>query len=580
MRTFRLAMAQVNMTVGDLEGNTSKIIEYIEHARALEADLVAFPELAVTGYPPEDLLFKPHFIEGNLACVRQIARATQGITAVVGFVDHVGTDIFNAAAIASNGELVGVYHKMYLPNYGVFDEDRYFMVGDQCPVYVINGTPVGVNICEDIWYAVGPTVVQRAAGAEVIVNINGSPFHAGKRGFREKMLATRASDNELFVAYVNLVGGQDELVFDGASMIFNPLGEIVAEGNQFQEELIVADLDVEAVFRSRLRDPRPRKEKPAIVSEIGQSRVLHVSSYSSNSHLRPAIPLRQVRHYDAAGEVYEALVLGTRDYVHKCGFKKVLIALSGGIDSSIVAVIAVDALGKENVVGVSMPSRFSSEGSITDARALAENLGIELWTIPIEPIFSAFLDTLAPQFEGTPWGTAEENIQSRIRGNLIMALSNKFGWLVLTTGNKSEMATGYATIYGDMAGGYAVIKDVPKTLVYQLTAYRNAMGPKPVIPQSVIDKPPSAELRPNQKDEDSLPPYAILDPIIRAYVEEDRSFEEILSMGFAEEMVKRAIGLVDRSEYKRRQAPPGIKITPRNFGRDRRMPIANRYRPF
>ncbi len=580
MRTFRLAMAQVNMTVGDLEGNTSKIIEYIERARALEADLVAFPELAVTGYPPEDLLFKPHFIEGNLACVRQIAGATQGITAVVGFVDHSGTDIFNAAAIASNGELVGVYHKMYLPNYGVFDEDRYFLAGDQCPVYVINGTPVGVNICEDIWYAVGPTVVQRAAGAEVIVNINGSPFHAGKRGFREKMLATRASDNELFVAYVNLVGGQDELVFDGASMVFNPLGEIVAEGNQFQEELIVADLDVEAVFRSRLRDPRPRKEKPAIVSEIGQSRVLHVSGYSSNSHRRPAIPERLMRHYDAAGEVYEALVLGTRDYVHKCGFKKVLVALSGGIDSSIVAVIAVDALGNENVVGVSMPSRFSSEGSITDARALAENLGIELWTIPIEPVFTAFLDTLAPQFEGTPWGIAEENIQSRIRGNLIMALSNKFGWLVLTTGNKSEMATGYATIYGDMAGGYAVIKDVPKTLVYQLTAYRNAMGPKPVIPQSVIDKPPSAELRPNQKDEDSLPPYAILDPIIRAYVEEDRSFEEILSMGFDEEMVKRAIGLVDRSEYKRRQAPPGIKITPRNFGRDRRMPIANRYRPF
>ncbi len=578
MRSFRLALAQINVTVGDLDGNTRKIIERVEEARALKADLVAFPELAIPGYPPEDLLLKPQFIQDNLARMRRIVEASRGIAVVVGFVDA-DSDIYNAAAVACDGELVGVYHKMYLPNYGVLDEDRYFKAGRVCPVYVVNGTPVGVNICEDIWYATGPTVVQRAAGAEVIVNINGSYFHAGKRAFREKMLATRAADNEVFVGYLNLVGGQDELVFDGGSMIFNPSGEIIAEGHQFAEDMIVADLDVEGVFRSRLRDPRPRKENPSIIHEIGEPQLVRVSEFSPNSG-RPRIPQHEPRAYDRVGEVYEALVTGTRDYVRKVGFERVLIALSGGIDSTIVAVIAADALGSDHVVGVSMPSRFSSEGSILDAKALAENLGIELWEIPIEDAFTAYLRTLEPQFAGTEWGVAEENIQSRIRGNLIMALSNKFGWLVLTTGNKSEMATGYATIYGDMAGGFAVIKDVPKTLVYELAEYRNRLDGRPVIPQSVIDKPPSAELRPNQKDEDSLPPYAVLDPILKAYVEEDRSFGEIVAMGYDAELVKRVITLVDRSEYKRRQAPPGIKITPRNFGRDRRMPIANQYRPF
>ena len=582
MRTFRLAMAQVNATVGDLDGNTERIISGIQDARDLGADLIAFPELALPGYPPEDLLLKPQFIRENHDSLRRIAAECKGIAAIVGFIDS-DSDIYNAAAVINDGEIVGTYRKMYLPNYGVFDEDRYFAAGTDCPVYIINGTPVGVNICEDIWYATGPAVVQRAAGAELIVNINGSPFHAGKRAFREKMLATRAADNGLFVAYVNLVGGQDELVFDGGSLIFAPDGEIIAEAAQFEEQLLVVDLEVESVFRSRLRDPRTRKERGADLTHIGRPVSVAVSDYSENPD-RPDIvsaksSLTVVPLSDTA-EVYAALTLGTRDYVRKCGFGKVLIALSGGIDSTLVAAVAADALGGENVVGIAMPSRFSSEGSVLDATELADNLGIELWTIPIEDAFSAYLQTLAHRFEGTESGVAEENMQSRIRGNLIMAVSNKFNWLVLTTGNKSEMATGYATIYGDMAGGYAVIKDVPKQLVYELCRYRNTIGDSPVIPQSVIDKPPSAELRADQKDEDSLPPYSILDPILKAYVEDDFSFDDIVAMGYDSDTVKQIITLVDRNEYKRRQSPPGIKITPRNFGRDRRMPIANRYRPF
>ena len=583
MRIFRLAMAQMNATVGDFDGNAERIITSINEARALGADLIAFPELALPGYPPEDLLLKPQFIRENRDRLGLIAAECRDIAAVVGYIDA-DADIYNAAALIHDGEIVGSYRKMYLPNYGVFDEDRYFAAGSECPVYTINGLPVGVNICEDIWYATGPAVVQRAAGAELIVNINGSPFHAGKRAFREKMLATRASDNGLFVAYVNLVGGQDELVFDGASIIFGPDGEVVARASQFEEQLLIADLEVEAVFRSRLRDPRTRKERATDLAHIGKPVQIAVSDYAENT-AKPAIPSNNphtcaAQPLDETAEVYAALTLGTRDYVRKCGFSKVLIALSGGIDSTLVATVAADALGSDNVVGIAMPSRYSSEGSVLDAMALADNLGIELWTLPIEDAFSAYLDTLAPKFEGTEAGVAEENMQSRIRGNLIMAVSNKFNWLVLTTGNKSEMATGYATIYGDMAGGYAVIKDVPKQLVYELCRYRNTIGDAPVIPQSVIDKPPSAELRPDQKDEDSLPPYSVLDPILKAYVEDDYGFDDIVAMGYDPDIVKHIITLVDRNEYKRRQSPPGIKITPRNFGRDRRMPIANRYRPF
>ena len=577
MRTLRLAMAQINATVGDLDGNTSKVIDYIERARSFSADLVAFPELVITGYPPEDLLLRPQFIKDNVAKMHKVVAASRGIAVVIGFVDMV-SDIHNAAAVAHDGDLVGVYHKIHLPNYGVFDEERYFRPGRDCPVYVINGTPVGVNICEDIWYAVGPTTVQRAAGAEVIVNINGSPFHVGKQDTREKMLATRANDNEVFVSYTNMVGGQDELVFDGASAVFSPTGETVSRGGQFTEELVVTDLDVEAALRSRLRDNRPRRNKLALSEEIEPSTVTDVSSYSSNS--RAPLPTSQTTLLDDLAQVYQALVLGTRDYVSKTGFEKVLVALSGGIDSSLVATVGVDALGAENVVGLSMPSRYSSEGSILDARELAENLGIELRTLPIEDAFSAYLDTLHDEFDGAKSDLAEQNVQSRIRGNLIMAVSNKPGWLVLTTGNKSEMAVGYATIYGDMAGGFAVIKDVPKTMVYELCEYRNSQGDKPVVPNTVLEKPPSAELKPGQKDEDSLPPYSVLDPILKAYVEEDRSFDDIVEMGFDENVVKETITLVDRNEYKRRQAPPGVKITPRNFGRDRRMPIANRYKPF
>ena len=544
MPTLRIALAQINVTVGDLAGNTAKIIDYMGRARDIGADLVAFPELAVTGYPPEDLVFRPQFVSENLDRMRQIASASKGIAAVFGFVDR-DRALRNAAAIARDGKMVGVYHKKRLPNYGVFDEQRYFEPGTECPIYRISGVPVGFNICEDIWFEEedDPIVLQSRAGARLVVTINGSPYHAGKLRERERMVAGQASRHGVHMAYLNLVGGQDELVFDGASMVFGPDGRLIVRGSQFEEELVAVDLGLDG----------------------------------SSEAERPPLPERSVREYDESGEVYAALVLGTRDYVRKCGFSKVLVALSGGIDSSLVATVAADALGAENVTTVFMPSRFSSEQSLIDARAVSENLGIEMRTISIEEPFSAYLDVLAEDFQGTEWGVAEENTQSRIRGNLIMALSNKLGMLVLTTGNKSEMATGYATIYGDMAGGFAVIKDVPKTMVYRLAEYRNRMGPAAVIPRSVIDKAPTAELRPDQKDEDSLPPYEVLDPILKVYVEEDMGLDEIVALGFDEETVRHAIGLVDRSEYKRRQAPPGIKITPRNFGRDRRMPIAGGY---
>ncbi|MDE2938401.1 MAG: NAD+ synthase [Chloroflexota bacterium] len=589
MRSFRLALAQMNPTVGDIDGNTARIIEYVERAREVGADLVAFPELAITGYPPEDLLFKTSFLQGNTAAMQRVVEAARDIAVVVGYVEagdsHTGTgaDIANAAAVGYNGKLIDSYRKMYLPNYGVFDEDRYFRRGTECPVYHINGVGVGVNICEDIWYPVGPIAVQREAGAELIVNINGSPFHAGKAAYREKMIATRAADNGLFVAYLNMVGGQDELVFDGASLVCDMTGEVIARGPAFAEDLLVLDLDIEAVFRSRLRTPLARKENPTILREVGEARTKQVSEYGvSQRTTLESTPMASVM--GPAEEVYHALVTGTRDYIRKSGFSRALVGLSGGIDSALTATVAADALGPENVVGVTMPSRYSSEGSVSDSKELADNLGIECWVVSIEPAHLAFTDMLEPFFEGSAANVAEENVQARIRGNVLMTISNKFGWIVLTTGNKSEMAMGYATLYGDMAGGFAVIKDVPKTLVYELCRWRNSKGfggngVKSPIPRAIIEKPPSAELRPDQLDVDSLPPYEELDPIVRAYVEEDYSYEEMVAMGHDPAAVRQVITFVDRNEYKRRQAPPGVKITPRAFGKDRRLPIVNRYRP-
>ena len=572
---IRIALAQINSTVGDLSGNTAKICSYIDKAKDLDVDLIAFPELAITGYPPEDLVFRNQFVQENMKCSSKVSYNTQGITAIFGFVE-LDSKLYNSAAVASEGKLRGTHKKIFLPNYGVFDEERYFESGDTCPVFTINGTKVGVNVCEDIWYPVGPTSVQRAAGAELIININGSPFHAGKRQDRESMLSERASDHGLFIAYVNQVGGQDELVFDGSSVVIDPEGKIISRGEPFEEDLVICDIDTTPLRQAR--EANTQEFFAEGLEEIGKP----VHRYISDEIPQPKKPFleRTIQPVSSIEEVRKALVVGTRDYVNKSGFQKVLIALSGGIDSSLVAAIAAEALGPDNVIGVSMPSQFSSAGSKTDAKDLAKNIGIRIESIPIREIVTSMELALRDQFHGTEWGVAEENIQSRIRGNLIMAMSNKFGWMVLTTGNKSEMAVGYATIYGDMAGGFSVIKDVPKLMVYDLCKHINGTSSSVVIPQSVMDKPPSAELRPDQKDTDSLPNYDILDPILEAYVERDRSFREIVADGFESETVANILTLVDRNEYKRRQSPPGIKITPRNFGRDRRMPVTNKFKSF
>ncbi len=575
MRRLRIGLAQINTTVGDLRGNTDRIVDGLERAREHQVDLVLFPELAIPGYPPEDLLLKPSFIEANRACLDELLPLTQGLTAVVGFVD-VDTDIYNAAAVLHDGRLAGVYHKVLLPNYAVFDEVRYFKAGDGgFPLFELDGAVFGVSVCEDIWYPAGPPERQAAAGAELLVNISASPYHMGKIQDRERMLATRAADNVAVVAFCNQVGGQDELVFDGSSVVIDERGQVIARGPAFAEDFVVTDVDMRSVFRQRLHDPRRRKGelaylyRPDSVQQVGLPRL---SPPPDRPSVAPAVyPLPDHLH-----EVYQALVLGTRDYVHKNGFQTVVIGLSGGVDSSLVATIAADALGAENVVGVSMPSRYSSGHSLDDAGALAEALGIRYLRVGIEPAFQAYLEMLSEAFANTVPGVAEENLQARARGNVLMALSNKFGWLVLTTGNKSEMAVGYATLYGDMAGGFAVIKDVPKMLVYELAAYRNQkLGP--AIPERVLTKAPSAELRPDQKDSDSLPEYADLDPILYAYVEEDRGFHEMVALGFDAETVRQVIRLVDRNEYKRRQAPPGVRITARAFGKDRRLPITNKY---
>jgi NAD+ synthase (glutamine-hydrolysing) len=580
MRTLRLGMGQINPTVGDLEGNTRKIIRYIHDAKEMGVDLLTFPELAIPGYPPEDLLLMPRFVDANLEYLQKVIRAAESITVLVGFADR-KDDIYNAAALIHAGKLEAVYHKMHLPNYGVFDERRYFQTGRECLVFSLRGITVGVNICEDIWYPGNPTRAQALhGGAEIIVNISSSPYHAGKGSFRERMLATRASDNLVIVAFNNLVGGQDELVFDGESMVFDQSGNLLHRGKKFQEELILVDLDVEGVFRKRLHDPRRRVGK---LEDRGEREPLHMVHLPGNHRARKKRPrISQTSHQPPhlIEESYQALVLGTRDYVRKNGFKKVVIGLSGGIDSSLVSTIAVDALGSANVIGVFMPSRYTSRQSREDAERLAENLKIKLITVPITETFTAYRKMLASEFAGKKVDVTEENIQARIRGNILMALSNKFTWLVLTTGNKSETSMGYCTLYGDMAGGFAVIKDVPKTLVYELARYRNGRGKAKIIPERVIQKEPSAELRPGQRDTDSLPPYPVLDPILQAYVEEDSDLEGILALGFERGMAKNVIDRVDRNEYKRRQSPPGIKITPRALGKDRRLPITNRYRNY
>jgi NAD+ synthase (glutamine-hydrolysing) len=571
---MRVALAQINSVVGDLDGNAERILAMVARARTAGAEIIVFPELALTGYPPEDLLLKPRFIADNVDRLQRLAPLCDGITAIVGFVDAHG-DIYNAAAVIHGGKIAGIYHKRFLPNYGVFDEDRYFRAGDEAPIFTLGDVTFGVNICEDVWYPTGPMVAQVWAGADLILNLNASPYQRGKKLQREAMLATRAVDNAVVIAYTNMVGGQDELVFDGNALVFDEDGHLIAEGTPFEEDLVVVDLDLEAVFRRRLHDPRRRKERLGGATEGLPTPTI---SLTRSTPATTPLPPRHTNRLDPIAEVYQALVLGTRDYVRKNGFSRIILGLSGGIDSSLVAAIAADALGPKNVLGVSMPSRYSSPGSKDDARDLAGLLGIDYWTIPIEPAHLGMLDMLAGPFAETKPGLAEENLQARLRGNVLMTISNKFGWLVLTTGNKSEMATGYATLYGDMAGGFAVIKDVPKTLVYELSEWRNAQGSTPVIPRAAITKEPSAELRPDQRDVDSLPPYPILDPVLVAYVEEDRSFDEIVALGFEPAIVRKTIQLVDRTEYKRRQAPPGVKITPRAFGRDRRMPIANRYR--
>ena len=570
---MRIALAQVNPTVGDLAGNTELVVEWIERARKADADIVCFPELVITGYPPEDLVLKPSFVRDNLAQLDLVARASRGIAVVVGFVDRDG-DLFNAAAFIHDGEIKAVYHKVFLPNYGVFDEKRYFVPGHRAPIVRLDGVPIGISVCEDCWFPAGPMAWEAEHGAHLLININGSPYHYGKRAPREAMVGGRAAAYGAFVAWVNTVGGQDELVFDGNSVVFDPHGRQVAHAESFAEDLLVCDIDPEQpvhISPEELRHEAQGAERLELqVEEL-------TCTSPPRSQARSRIDNRLATPLEGAAEIYAAVVLGTRDYMRKQGFDKVVIGMSGGIDSALTAAIACDALGAQNVIGVRMPSRHTSNESLDDAVLVAENLGMQIMDFAIEPPHRGFEEILAPAFKGTTQGVAEENLQPRIRSTILHALSNKFGYIVLSTGNKSELATGYGTLYGDIAGGYSVLKDITKTTVYELCRYRNTIGR--AIPERVITKPPSAELKPGQKDTDSLPPYDALDPILIGYIEADLSPEELVAAGHDPKTVARVIQLVDRSEYKRRQAPPGVKITPRAFGRDRRMPIVNRYSP-
>lgn len=575
-RIVRLALAQINPTVGDLPGNAKKVIETIGRARDLGADLVAFPELTLTGYPPEDLLLRPEFLDQNQAAMEEVARSTSGITAIVGFAQRAG-DVYNAAAVAHDGEIVAIYQKRHLPNYGVFDEIRYFRPGNESFVCKRGALTFGVDICEDIFSPVGPTAALSVYGdAELVINLSSSPYHTGKAASRDRMLATRALDGVSVVAFVNTVGGQDELVFDGNSRIYGPKGDLLAQARAFEEELLITDIDLESVFRARLKDPRSRiAAQREDAPEMGEIVLRPVPPRP-----RPKLPPRRVSIPTGLDEIYAALVLGTKDYVTKNSFEHVVIGLSGGIDSALTASIAVDALGQKHVTGVFMPSSITSRESREDAEALARNLGIDLLSVPIDPEVASYRESLASIFAKGPADVTEENIQSRIRGTILMALSNKFRWLVLTTGNKSELSVGYATLYGDMAGGYSVLKDVWKTLVYDLARHRNAGSGAPWIPGHTLTREPTAELSAGQRDTDTLPPYEVLDPILKSYVEDDSEVERIVGMGYDRSLVQRVIRMVDQAEYKRRQAPPGIRITPRALGKDRRLPITNRHQPW
>ena len=571
---MRLALAQIDTRVGDIDGNAEMVRARTAEARDAGAELVLFPELALTGYPPEDLLLKEHFLRDAREALDALAAETRDIVALVGFPER-AEDVYNALAVLADGEVAAIYRKTHLPNYGVFDEQRYFQSGEGGAVIELGDARIGLTICEDIWSPGPPESDEALAGASLIVNLSASPYHAGKGVQRERMIIQRARDNLCAVAFCNLVGGQDELVFDGHSLVVDHEGTVLARGPQFGEGLVIANVDPQAAVTARLRDARLR---PPVRRALPQVR--HLGEVE-----RPERPPVQRVGGDVApllspvAEVYAALTLGVRDYVGKNGFDRVVLGLSGGIDSTLVALIAADALGPDRVTCVVMPSPYSSEGTQGDARALAGNLGVQLLELPIEPAMRAYDAVLEDIFEGGEPGITEENLQARIRGNLLMALSNRFGWLVLTTGNKSENSVGYSTLYGDSAGGFAVIKDVPKTLVYQLVDLRNTRDGKPgPVPESIVTRPPSAELRPDQRDSDTLPDYDTLDAILQAYVEEDADRTQLELEGLPSEAIEKVIALVDRAEYKRRQAPPGIKITPRAFGRDRRMPITNAYR--
>lgn len=581
---MRLALAQINSTVGDLAGNLLKITGFTRHAAALGADLICFPELAITGYPPEDLLLKTSFLAANRSSLEKLAGFTRNLepVIVVGCIDVQEGNIYNAAAVLHNGSLVDVYHKNFLPNYGVFDEKRYFRSGTGSLVFTCAGVNVGLTICEDLWHPMGPAIMEtRQGGAEIILNLSASPYHRGKHYQRKEMMAVRAADHTSFVAFVNLVGGQDELVFDGNSMIFNEQGRLIGKGAAFREDILFADITTERVLRTRLHDIRHREFRMSPGEPQQELRKVFISGPSG----RPYPPLKtgksnhesSTKNEQEEAEVYAALVLGVRDYLDKNGFRRAFIGLSGGIDSSLTAAVAVDALGHERITGIFMPSPFTSRESTEDARQLATNLGINLLTIPIKEIFDTYLNILNPACGCRIADITIQNIQARIRGNILMAMANQYGGIVLTTGNKSELSVGYATLYGDMAGGFAVLKDLPKTLVYRLARYRNMTAGKDIIPPRVLEKAPTAELRENQKDEDDLPPYSILDRIIEQYVEEDLSLEEIIASGSDPGQAQRVIAMIDGNEYKRRQAPPGVRVTHRAFGKDRRMPITSKF---